>query len=110
MSNDCFACLLTLPEGNAVDDIVRLVVYKFQLYVFLTSADDFACSIVVHVVCAEDRLRVVGAVGSKLFQVAEEFACYVAEVEGGFNLYSGVGLFGTDVLRYIFFEFFLECG
>jgi hypothetical protein len=39
--------LRTLSKGYTVHDAITLVVYEFKLDVFLTSAYDFACAIII---------------------------------------------------------------
>ena len=62
----------TLPESDAVHHIVRFVVYQFQFDVFLIATDYLACSIIVHVMCAEHRFLVVGTERVESFQFIEE--------------------------------------
>ena len=83
----------TLSECDAVHDIVRFVVYQFQLDVFLVAPYYFAGSVVVHVVGAEYRFGIVGTEGVELFQVATEFRGYVPEVDFRIDVDYGAGLF-----------------
>ena len=96
--------LRTLAEGNAVHYIVRLVVYQFQLDVFLVSAHHFARAIIVYVLGNEDGLMVVRPERIELFQVEEELGRDITEVQLGVDVDGSACLFWQNVAGDILFE------
>ena len=78
--------LTALTECNTVEHRVGFVVNKLKLYMLLLAAYDLACSIVAHIICAEHRLLVIGAVRCEFLEVVEEATAYLVEVYFGINI------------------------
>ena len=94
--------LRALAEGYAVHHFARLIVHQLQFDVFLFASYDFACSVIIHMVRAENRLFILRPEGIELFQVVEELGCDVLEVYLRINVYHRRCLFGQDVMGYKF--------
>ena len=79
-------CLTALTECYAVEYFIRHIIDKLKFYMFLTTTDDLACSVVADVMCAEYRLGVVRTMRREFLEVVEELACYLMETNFGIDL------------------------
>ena len=60
---------------------------------FLIASDHFACSIIVHVVCAEHRFLIIGTERVESLQFIKEFRSDVFKVYFGIDVDHCTGLF-----------------
>ena len=94
----------TLPEGDAVHDVVRLVVHQLQFNVLLIASYDFARAIVIHMTGTENGFFVFRTEGVELLQITEELRGDVLKVNLRVNVDNRTRLFGQNVLRHELFE------
>ena len=62
----------TLSERNTVHYIIRFIIDQFEFDMFLIASHHFTCSVIINMMSAENRFRVIRTERIKLFQVAEE--------------------------------------
>ena len=70
------ASVSALAECDTRKNVVGLVVNEFELDVFLPSANNLACALVVDVACAEQWFGVLRAERTKFLQFVEERCGY----------------------------------
>ena len=102
------ACLRTLTEGDAVHDVVALVVHEFQFDVLLSSSDHLARAVVIDLFGAEHRFLVHRSEGCEAFQLLVEAEVHVLEIEDGMDVNARLGLFLEDVGSHVGFKSFTE--
>jgi hypothetical protein len=86
------AGVAALAEGDAVEDIVGLVVHQLQLDVLLAASYDLAGAVVIDIVCAEEWLWIFRSEGAQFLEVGVELGGDVGEIELGIDAQRGLGL------------------